>query len=467
VTLGYEHIDQDNISDYGVPWVPSNHNVLAEYRDRPAPVPRETFYGFRNRDVERLKASSGMIAIDHDFSDGVVFAQQVRYGHSSRESVATPPRFASPDSTEINREMRAWRTRDSIWSSQSVFRGDLDTGPITHGLVTGVDLAHETNTRQNGRAPNVQTSLLAPNPDEPYTEVAAYDDLGEAAGKTVALYAFDTLHLGEQWELVGGLRWERFAVDGVNTSLVPFDRVDTMHSLRTGLVYKPRPNGSLYLSYGTSLNPTLEGLSYSAGGSSGPEDLEPEKTYTVEAGSKWDLAEGRLLLSGSIFQVEKTNARTDGVLPDDPPTVLEGRQRARGIELGATGNLTRDWSIFGAFTFIDAKVVESNDPAESGNRLQRTPRHSGNVWTTLQIGDLSLGGGARFVGMRFGNLSNARRVDGYWTADLMASYPIHENVDLRLNVYNLNDAYYYDRLGGGHVVPGPGRAAALSTSFRF
>ena len=83
------------------------------------------------------------------------------------------------------------------------------------------------------------------------------------------------------------------------------------------------------------------------------------------------------------------------------------------------------------------------------------------------MGRLSMGGGLRFVGERFGNTSNLRRVDRYWTADLMASYPIHRNVDLRLNVYNLTDTYYYDRLGGGHVVPGPGRAVVLSTGLGF
>jgi catecholate siderophore receptor len=40
-------------------------------------------------------------------------------------------------------------------------------------------------------------------------------------------------------------------------------------------------------------------------------------------------------------------------------------------------------------------------------------------------------------------------------------------MDLRLNLYNLTDAYYFDRLGGGHLVPGPGRAVNVSTNFRF
>ena len=55
-------------------------------------------------------------------------------------------------------------------------------------------------------------------------------------------------------------------------------------------------------------SPSLEGLSYGTATTS----LEPEKTYTLEAGTKWDLFRNRLLLTGAIFRVDKTNARTPG-----------------------------------------------------------------------------------------------------------------------------------------------------------
>jgi catecholate siderophore receptor len=51
--------------------------------------------------------------------------------------------------------------------------------------------------------------------------------------------------------------------------------------------------------------------------------------------------------------------------------------------------------------------------------------------------------------------------------DAMASYRLTETVALRLNIYNLTNTYYFERLGGGHLVPGPGRSLLLSTSFRF
>ena len=75
-----------------------------------------------------------------------------------------------------------------------------------------------------------------------------------------------------------------------------------MLSWRAGVVYKPLPQGSIYAAYGTSLSPSLEGLSYQPANTA----IEPEKTYTAEIGSKWDLFRERLLLSVAGFRVEKT-----------------------------------------------------------------------------------------------------------------------------------------------------------------
>jgi catecholate siderophore receptor len=117
---------------------------------------------------------------------------------------------------------------------------------------------------------------------------------------------------------------------------------------------------------------------------------------------------------------------------------------------------------------MESEVVDSNDPEEIGNELPQTPPSALSLWTTLRLpGDLTLGGAARFVGRRFNNVSNARSVDSYWSFDAMASLPITERLQLKLNIYNLADAEYIDRVGGGHVVPAPGRSAHLAADFRF
>jgi catecholate siderophore receptor len=464
ITLSYFKLKQDNISDYGIPWVPATNNALAEYRDKPAPVPRETFYGLRSRDFERTGADTATARFERDFSDGVRLRSQLRFGRSTRDSMATPPRFAGDDSTVLNRNMRSWIAEDEIWDNQTDLTARFTTGPIGHALVAGAAFSRESNIRRVRTAPASPTTLFHPNPDDPYTEAITVSPFtGDIAGNTQALYAFDTLKLGSHWEATGGLRWERFDVRGVTTAPAAIARDDRMTSARAALVYKPAQRGSIYASYGTSLNPSLEGLSYAAASDAIP----PEKTYTFEIGSKWDVAGERLMLSGAAFRVDKTNARTPRILPDDPPQVLDGRQRANGFELAATGAVTRDWRVFGAYTFIDGKIVRSNNPAETGKYFQNTPKNSFSVWTTYQLKRLTIGGGPRFLGRRYGNNTNTRFVDSYWTLDAMVSFPVSRNLDLRVNAYNLNNAYYFDRLGGGHLIPGAARSVNVTTAFRF
>ena len=466
LTLSYYYVGQDNISDYGIPWVPATNNALSEFRDKPAPVPRDTFYGFRYRDYEHLRSDLATVKIERDLNDSTTLRNQLRFGYSSRDSQATPPRFTTdPNSTAINREMRSWIAEDSAFDNQTDLRTRFSTGKIEHSLVTGLALTYENNQRQNRTAPNSPTTLLDPDPDDVYTGVITLDPrIGDITGKSVALYAFDTMKLGKYVELNGGLRFDRFDVDGVNTALAPVERLDEMVSWRTGVVVKPKEEGGIYVSYSTSLSPSLEGLSYATANTA----IEPEKTYNIEVGSKWDLIGERLSVNGAVFRVEKTNARTPGILPDDPPQVLQGRQRVQGVELGASGGVTRALRVFGAYTFLDSEIVKSNTATEVGKAIQNTPRHSFNIWTTYLLPHrITLGGGPRFVGRRFGNNINTRQVDGYWLLDAMASFPASRHIDLRLNLYNLTNENYFDRLGGGHLIPGAGRSVMVSAGFRF
>ena len=462
--FSYYKLKQNNISDYGIPWVPVTNNALAAYRDRPAPVPRNTFYGYRDRDHEALDQDTATVKIEHDFSDRTTIRNQLRYGRSGRDSIASPPRFAGDDSTTINRELRSWIAKDRIWDNQTDLRVDFRTHGIQHRMVAGAALTRENNIRINRTADNSPTTLFNPNPNDVYTgAITASPYTGDITGKTQALFVFDTARIGQRWEATGGLRWERFDVDGVNTVPARVVQADKMTSGRAGLIFKPAQQGSIYASYGTSLSPSLEGLSYNTSNTTIP----PEKTYTVETGVKWDLLNERLLLTGALFRVAKDNARTPGLLPTDPPQVLAGTQESKGVELSASGSITRSLRVLAAYTLMKGTIIKSNNPAEVGKYFINTPRNAMSSWVTYTARKFSLGVGPRYMGQRFGNNINTRRVDGYWTVDGMASYAVSAHLDLRLNLYNLNDAYYFDRLGGGHVIPGPARHLLVSTNFRF
>lgn len=459
------HLQQDNISDYGIPWVPVTNNALRGFRDRPAPVPRDTFYGLKNRDFEKMRSDFATLAFENDIHDSTLLRSQFRYGQSTRDSIATPPRFASNDSTVINREMRSWQTKDDVFDSQTDLRTSFSTGEVSHSLVAGISLTHEINERHTRTAPAMQTTLLNPNPNDAFTgTITQGANVGNITGNSAAIYAFDTARFGKHWELTGGLRYDYFDVEGVSTAPARVSRIDRMLSWRSGAVFKPTLKGSIYASYGTSLSPSLDGLSYSTANTM----IEPEKTYTFEVGSKWDLLKDRLLVNGAVFRVNKTNARTPGLTPDDPPQVLDGEQQVQGVEVGISGSITSHWHVTGAYTFLDTEIVKSNTRAEVGKELQNTPQNSFSLWSTYQTPwKLNVGGGPRFVDKRYGNNTNTRQVDSYWLLDAMASYPLSDHIELRLNLFNLTDEYYFDRLGGGHLIPGAGRSIMVSTCFRF
>jgi catecholate siderophore receptor len=477
-SFGYFHLEQNNVSDYGIPWVPATNNALSTFRDRPAPVPRNTFYGFADRDKEKLGADLVTFRYEHEFNDRLTVRNQLRYGRSTRDSIATPPRFVSNNSTAINRELRSWITKDDIWDNQTDFTARFNTGSVQHSAVFGTSLTYEKNIRTLRTGANAVTTLLNPNPNDVYTGVITTSPfVGEAVGKTFAVYGFDTIKFNKYFEFVGGLRWDRFDVDGLSaatTGLTPVKQTTRLLSGRAALVYKPIEAASIYASYGTALNPSLEGLSY--GAAVNTTTLEPEKTNNYELGAKWGFFDSRLLLTGAIFRVEKTNARTPGINPSDPPIVLDGEQRVDGIELSATGNISRNWQIFAGYTLLDSRIVKSNTAptlidglliSEVGKELINTPRHSFNLYSTYAYKKLFFGGGPRFVDKRFGNNINTRYVDSYWLVDAVASYQITKKINLRVNAYNLTDKYYFSQIAGGHVVPGAGRSILLSTGFGF
>lgn len=328
----------------------------------------------------------------------------------------------------------------------------------------------ENHLRTAPAAPN--TGLFDPDPSDPFTGLITRTGARtESTAKTAAVYAADTLKLSEQWEINAGLRWDRFDVDfksvAVDGIVTPLGRTDEMVSWRAGLINKPLPNGSLYLAAGTSFNPSAEannGLTLNAA----TQDLEPEKSRSYEAGTKWDFVSARVGVSAAVFQTEKVNAKTPGLNPGDPATVLQGEQRIRGLELGASGNLTDRWAAFFSYTYLESEITKSNNAVEVGNELANTPDHSISLWTTYRLpGGFEVGAGGQYVGERTNSTTTVRVAPGYTLYDAMVSYPFGQLLTLRLNLNNFTDERYIDRLSGGHFVPGPGRSVALTTQLEF
>jgi catecholate siderophore receptor len=473
--LTYMLLDQDNVPDYGIPYVPATITLpaLVAFRDRPAPVDFDNYYGLLERDFEETRTNLLTFALEHDVNDSIRLSNTTRYGHSKRDSIYSSPRFVNNTTSLINANAQSRDTIDSILLNQSNIFADFRTGPVRHDLIGGFEIAREKSRNQlRSIDAATPTDLFDPDPGRPYTG-AIVDIPGavvRARADSTAAYLFDTIHFSDRLLFSGGVRWERLEIDyhpAPATPPVPdLGRTDETVTWRAGITYKPIPDFSIYAGAGTAVNPSLENLTQT-----NPTEalaaLKPEKSRTYEIGAKWNGMGGRLLVTGALFRIDKTNARTPG-LAGEPATVLAGEQRVDGLELGATGWLTKRWQIIAAFTHLDSEVRESNVPAEIGNRLINVPDNSGTVWTSYEFpGGFEIGGGVRYVGERFTNLANNRRIDDYWLVDATAAYEFTPDVSLRLNLFNVLDEEFIDATSGGHFVPGPGRQAVATLAFRL
>jgi len=463
-TVAYQHLVQDNIPDYGLPW--------AAFESSPR-VDQTNFYGLEGYDYEDIRSDVATATVERDLNDDWMLRNVSRWGDNFRDSAITSPR-------PPNRQLQQRRMEQDQLTNQTSVTGSFQTAGVGHELVAGLEIGREsTLVRRQAQTTNQPQTDLA-NPDPTQRPLGAMpENVGNPEDTTLALagiYAFDTLRIGSRWEVTAGLRWDSAEVDyeltnlatGVRTNL---GRDDRMLSWSSGVVFKPRTNSSVYASYATSFNPTVEAGAGGAALSDSPTavnnvNLAPEKSRNLEVGAKWEAAGGKAVATAALFRTEKTNARTRGATTE--PFVLDGEQRVDGVELSITGNLTDRWSVLAAYAHLDSEFVASANPLEQGTALAFVPENSFNVWTEGQLPrGFGIGAGAQFMDSVFRNATNTANVPSYWLVSAMASYEVSRSLTLRLNVNNLTNATYVDRVGGGHYIPGPGRAIMVNAEVGF
>lgn len=481
VTLAYFRQYNDDVPDYGVPYLGT----------KPAPVPRENYYGFRD-DYMHTLTDVATFRFEHDFSDAVTVRDTVRYARYSRDfrfseplTTNTLPTTTPPATVTVTRNDNTGRSVDSMLWDQLSMNIRWTLGGVENISAVGVEGGHERATPEFDNSAGVPTSpLLNPDEDLNFTATRTYIRYKtHLTANSVAPFVIDTAKLGHHWEATLGLRYDHFSViynDANFTTTVPnmitktdhIEHTDNMGSYRAALTYKPVSTASVYLSFGTSFNPSAEDLSLISSSRSfslNNANLDPEKNRTYELGTKWAVADGHLDLGAALFRLEKENAR----VPD--PTnvllnILGGSQRVDGAELRAEGQITSKWRIDTGYEYLDSKQTGSAPGAAPvGSPLMNTPRHAFSFWSVYQIlTRFEVGAGSRFVSSQYTqNVPPIKTVPQFWTFDAMAKYAFTPNIAAQLNVTNLTNRYYYDQLHFFHVVPGEGRTALLSLTVRF
>ena len=370
---------------------------------------------------------------------------------------------------------------------------------MQHDLSLGLELTREEQTNYGLATKGTVPAVSVYNPDSSISLPDYQRNGADSKGKTdtVALYAFDTLKFNDQWQANLGLRLDRYKTSynamavctatsttqpcGSNPvgTVVPttsdgLSKSGTLLSWKAGVLYKPAPNGSVYLNYALSQQPpggSNFALSAAVNNAANP-NMDPQKAKTLELGSKWELAEKNLMLSGALFRTEVTN---EIVTNSDGTVGQTGKKIVQGLELGVIGQINKAWGVSAGYTVQNTKVdTGALVAADASNGLTYTPKNAFSLWSTYQLPfGLTVGGGARYAGGlkrgTDGAVGTPNHTDSYWVFDAMASYRVNKNLDIQLNVFNLFDKDYVAAINksGYRYFPGIARSARLTANFKF
>ncbi len=474
VTLSALIQHNNDMPDYGVPAV----------NGHPAPVPKNTYYGLTDdatvQDVQIFTAR-----IDHKINDALKISNQTQFSHSmtdAREtgpsSVLTGPLSSSTALTNGNFTTLPLSdlyvklgSHDRVIENHAIYNDTMleykfTTGFIKQDVIAGVEVGHDSYTNQSYTRSGLPiVALLDPAyMPTPAGIVQTPGNHAESGATSLAGYLNDTVSIGENWKVIGGVRWDRFQAHIANTVNLPSyaSQTNNFTSVRAGVIYQPTDWQSYYFSYGTSFDPSLESLTVT----NNTQSLAPESTKSFEVGGKWDLLGGNLSVTSALFQQEMDNARTQTSTGE---YLLEGDIRVRGYQAGVTGHVTNKLQVFAGYTYMDGTVVKALDGTQ-GKTPANTPRNTITLWTTYDVAPhWDVGGGPTYMSSRYVANNNYVQVGGYTRWDAMAAYH-QKKWDITLNLLNLTNKYYYDALiqsDGGRSVPGIGRTFLATADYRF
>lgn len=454
----YEYSRYNRTPDRGIPSVDG----------RPADVSRGTSYGGQNDFIDdktqnlrsrltyelngnwQLRHTLGIFTLDSQFENTYLTGYDAK-------------------TRKVNRQ--SWQqdmTTRNVFNNLEL-EGVFDTFGLEHRLLTGLELGSQRRDPKLYSAKGVPGVDLY-NPDRrlrPTGPMALSSD-NHTEVESQGLYVQDQVRLNDQWQVLAGLRHDRFEVD-TTSNLKSISQTRNSHgtSPRLGVVWTPLETHAFYASWTKTFSPVGGGLiGITPGASGNTNDLSPELTKQKEIGVKSDWLNERLSTTLAVYELALYNRRTKD--PENPEiTLLSGLQRSRGIELTASGKLGGNWYMRGGVGVQDATVVKDNNGFE-GKRINGVAKRNGSLFLTWkpEMGWYAETG-LTLVGQRYADNQNTVVLPGYGRWDALAGYR-EKDWEVSGALTNLTDRdYYASATSGSQIMPGEPRSLVVTGKYSF
>jgi iron complex outermembrane recepter protein len=247
---------------------------------------------------------------------------------------------------------------------------------------------------------------------------------------------------------------------------------------RLGVTYEATKNVSLYGTYVEGFQPqsntvTLSPITDGFFWAGSPANFDPLESDLFEFGAKGEFLNGKLAMNMALYEINQRNLLLQD--PNEQDLFVErGAQRSRGLEWDLSGYVRPNLQLTASYAYINATIVEDDDPSLVGARAGGTPEHSANLWARYDFAygglkDMGLGLGAEYRGNQISWYADRIVIPDYTVFDAALYYrPSGGNLQLTLKVNNMfNTTYWGGALNAFRLFPGAPRNVLLTTNYKF
>ncbi len=461
VNLEYEYIKQNQPGQRlrGVP-VDANGRFLTDI----------SFTATEKSDSVRLDANVFQANVSQDFLlDGRMDAT-FRYLTNDRFENYHEPRAFLADNRTLTREFRdQTRNNEDLSFTFNVYKPFQIENFGRHTLNGGIEYYRQKYNFIFDRARTGVTSIDILNPvygnfnRSNFVFARINDDFAEP--QRTGFYFQDQVEINRFVQIVGGGRVEHYNDRG-RSGTIPLSGSDTIFTGRFGAVVKPRDNFAIYGNLANSYTrPSILAQTPTANG-----PFPPEKGRQFEAGVKLELLDRKLFLTGSVYQINKTD-----VLRPDPlfgpagnnfnALLSVGAVRNRGFDLDLNGAFTRRWNFQFAYSYINSRITKDNIAAVVGKPLPNVPTNTLGFFTRYDLtSEIGVGFGGEFVGDRIEPFANLKS-PAYETFDANYYHTFFKRLRLNLKLENVfNEVYSLSSLFNARAGNFPGQPRTFTAS---
>ncbi len=457
IDLFAEHFVDERTVDRGVP----------SQDGRPWAGSSDTYFGNANQSNSEIDVSTLRGVVTHELSSELTFRGVLSYGDYGKfydNVFAGGPVDGASNSVLISSYNSATDRTNLMGQADLIW--DTSLGGLDHTILFGIESGRQEsdNRRVNTASANFSLADRGNNFVPDFSIAPARDNSNDLDLFAVLLQ--DQIQVSDRLEAVLGVRVDRFDLgfDDRRPGSTDFAREDEFVSPRVGLVWEAIPGLSFFSGWSLAYLPQ-SGEQFSSL-SATTAALEPEEFENAELGVRW-LPSDRLLLSATVYQLDRTNTRAPGVNPGE--VVLTGSQRSEGFELSVQGEMAQGWNLIGAMAIQDAEITSNTSSAPAGQAAPLVPQLSASLWNRVSLTDrLDIGLGVIHQGEQYASISNAVILPSYTRFDAALFYNLNDRYDIQLNIENVSDKeYWFTAHNDNNITPGSPIAARLTLSARF